>query len=108
MAIYSTEKMWIIAMNEDKSTALSKDVMLRMVTDIVSAYVGSNSIPAADIPDLIKTVHTSLADAKPESERQSEAMPRPVVPVRRSIHDDHIVCLEDGKKLKMLNLKVQR
>jgi predicted transcriptional regulator len=77
--------------------------LLRLSADIVSAYVGQNAVQAAAIPDLIRSVHDTLtglgqplAPARP-AERQ-----KPAVPISRSVADDYIVCLEDGKKLKML------
>jgi len=88
---------------ESASVDTSEQELLRLSADIVAAYVAQNSIQAAAIPDIIRSVHEALrglgdtpAAAKPV-ERQ-----KPAVAVSRSIHDDYIVCLEDGKKLKML------
>jgi predicted transcriptional regulator len=74
--------------------------MLRMTTEVVSAYVGNNSLPAAQIPDVIKTVYSSIASLNQEAE--AKEAPKPAVAIRNSIKPDYIVCLEDGKKLKML------
>ncbi len=74
--------------------------MLRMTAEVVSAYVGNNSLPASQIPDVIKTVYSSLITLG-ENGLGRDAL-KPAVPVRRSITPDYIVCLEDGKKLKML------
>jgi predicted transcriptional regulator len=87
-------------MSNDKIKSVSDEEMLRMTTSVVSAYVGNNSLPPAQIPDVIKTVYgslTSLGRAGPGRD-----LPRPAVPVRRSITPDYIICLEDGRKLKML------
>jgi len=72
-----------------------------MTSDVVAAYLHSNPLPTSEITAVIQTVHGSLAslnngvEAKPEPQK-------PAVSIRRSITPDHIVCLEDGKKLKML------
>ena len=87
-------------MSNDGTGRLSEEGMLRMTTDVVSAYVGNNATTASQIPDLIKTVHGSL-NALGEA-RAAEAAPKPAVPVRRSVTPEYLVCLEDGKKLKML------
>jgi len=87
-------------MSNDSTERISEEGMLRMTTDVVSAYVGNNATAAAQIPDLIKTVHSSL-NALGEA-RAAEAAPKPAVPVRRSVTPEYLVCLEDGKKLKML------
>lgn len=71
-----------------------------MTTNVVSAYVGNNTTATNQLPDLIKTVHSSL-NALGEVQA-AEAVPKPAVPVRRSLTPEYLVCLEDGKKLKML------
>jgi predicted transcriptional regulator len=73
-----------------------------MVANIVSAYVSHNALPAGQIPDLIKTVYKSLSGMQGPGAEAVEEAPKPVVPVRKSVTPDYIVCLEDGKKLKML------
>ena len=76
---------------------------MRLGAGIVAAYVSRNVVSAGDVPDLIRTVHQALQQlggappAAPPEER-----PKPAVPVGRSVQHDYIVCLEDGKKLKML------
>ena len=73
-----------------------------MTVDIVSAYVSNNALAAAQIPELISTVFSSLDEIR-EVEKEPEQEPiKPAVPVRKSIGDDYIICLEDGKKMKML------
>ncbi len=74
--------------------------LLELTTEIVSAHVGNNSIALGDMPQLIQDVYKTLAivgttPAVPER-------PKPAVPIKKSIFPDFVVCLEDGKKLKML------
>jgi len=88
-------------MSETEDKGMSNEDMLRMTTEVVSAYVGNNMLPAAQIPEVIKTVYSSLADLSGKPRWESEP-PKPAVPIRRSVTPDYIVCLEDGKKLKML------
>ncbi len=76
----------------------SQGVSLELVSKIVTAYVSNNSVPISDLPSLIRSVHDALSgiEDKPVQSRE------PAVPIRRSVQPDYIVCLEDGKKLKML------
>ena len=74
--------------------------LLELTTEIVSAHVGNNSIALGDLPQLIQDVYKTLAivgttPAVPER-------PKPAVPIKKSVFPDFVVCLEDGKKLKML------
>ncbi|MGE5203141.1 MAG: MucR family transcriptional regulator [Acidobacteriota bacterium] len=75
--------------------------LLSLTTEIVAAHVSNNTVAANDLPQLISQVYQSLAGVgkgpAPAAER-----PEPAVPVKKSVHADYIVCLEDGKKLKML------
>ncbi len=73
-------------------------VLLNQVTEIVSAYVSNNSVPTNQLPDLITSVHQTLMKVT----GQVPETLKPVVPIKRSVTPDYIVCLEDGKKLKML------
>jgi predicted transcriptional regulator len=75
---------------------------LRWSADIVAAYVAQNEVPSDAVGDLIKQVHHTLVGlSQPTIEREPERR-RPAVPIARSVQEDHIVCLEDGRKLKML------
>ena len=73
-----------------------------MAVDIVTAYLSNNSLPAATIPDLIATVHGALINLGRPSEESAQANRKPAVSIRKSVTPDHIICLEDGKRLKML------
>jgi predicted transcriptional regulator len=89
-------------MNESDGAGAKSPGLLRMTADIVSAYVGHNSVPSNQIADLVRAVHSSLNELSNGGVPAPDAPPKPAVPVKRSVHDDYIVCLEDGKKLKML------
>ncbi len=75
--------------------------ILALTTNIVAAHVSNNSVAVADLPRLIREVHDSLTSVGAGGGREPER-PTPVVPIKKSITPDHIICLEDGKKLKML------
>ena len=78
----------------------NEDEILRLVTEIVAAYVSKNPVPASELPTIIKNVRATLGDL---ANGDARGLPRaPAVPVRKSVQPDFIVCLEDGKKLKML------
>jgi predicted transcriptional regulator len=79
-----------------------KSELIEMTADIVAAYVGANSVSAADLPSLIQSVHRALTGVVAGSD-VAEAAPRePAVPVKKSITPEHLVCLEDGRKFKSL------
>ena len=74
--------------------------LLELTTEIVSAHAGNNTVAPSDLPQLIQDVYKALVvvgtmPVVPER-------PRPAVPIKKSVFPDYIVCLEDGKKLKML------
>ena len=89
-------------MTEDKTTHITNGEVLKMAVEIVSAYVSNNDVSAAQVPDLINTIYSSLNTLNGSSSINGTESPRPAVSIRRSITPDYIVCLEDGKKLKML------
>lgn len=89
-------------MNDISETAAPRDDLLRMAADIVSAYVRNNQLPAEQVQDVIRTVYSSLVEAQSGVAKPSGPPPKPAVSVRRSITPDYIICLEDGRKLKML------
>jgi predicted transcriptional regulator len=89
---------WIINMTD---TSEMQETFITLTADIVAAHVSNNSVAVNDLPTLISNVHTALASlgtpAAPVAEKQE-----PAVSIRSSIKPDYVVCLEDGKKLKML------
>ncbi len=74
--------------------------LLELTTEIVSAHVGNNAVAIADLPNVILEVYKTLATIG--SDQSAAERPRPAVPIKKSIFPDYIVCLEDGKELKML------
>ena len=76
------------------------DEILGLTEKIVSAHVGNNAISSADLPDLIKAVYAALGNVKTAGEAPPK--PKPAVPIKQSVTPNQIVCLEDGKKFKML------
>jgi predicted transcriptional regulator len=77
------------------------DTLITLTADIVAAHVSNNSVAVNDLPQLIQNVHGALV-ALSGAGAAAEAKPEPKVPIRSSIKPDYIVCLEDGKRLKML------
>jgi len=77
------------------------ETLIALTADIVSAHVSNNSVAVSDLPQLIQNVHNALA-ALGGDIAEPEVKQEPAVSVRASIKPDYIVCLEDGKKLKML------
>lgn len=76
--------------------------VLHLVSDVVAAYVSNNNIESTEIPSLIHQIYKTLTTLG-HTNSFSHARPlEPAVPVKKSITDEHIICLEDGKKLKML------
>lgn len=75
--------------------------LLSLTTEIVAAHVSNNMVPVTDLPQLIEQVYRTLANVGVEPTPAQER-PQPAVPIKKSVTPDYIVCLEDGKKLKML------
>jgi predicted transcriptional regulator len=89
--------------SEGETGALSKTELLRLSTDIVAAYVGRNAIGPGAVPDVIGQIYEALQRLDQPSIAAAPAQrQKPAAPISRSVQHDHIVCLEDGKKLKML------
>lgn len=77
------------------------ETLITLASDIVASHVSNNSMSADEVPSLITNVYKALA-ALGKEEEPADVRPDPAVSVRASIKRDHIVCLEDGKKMKML------
>ncbi len=76
--------------------------LLRMAADVVASYVSKNAVGPDQLPHLINSVHATLKSVGGQTAPALEQPLKPAVPIRRSVQPDHIVCLDDGKKLKML------
>ena len=75
--------------------------LLQLTTSIVSAHVSNNSVAVGDLPTLISQIYRTLANVGTEEPSEPER-PQPAVPIKKSVTPHYIICLEDGKKLKML------
>ena len=93
-------------MQDEKSDSLSSSAILEMTADVVAAYAGNNSVPAVELTKAISAVHASLTSLNDDGGAPAEP-PKPAVSIRRSVRPDYIVCLEDGKKLKMLKRHIK-
>jgi predicted transcriptional regulator len=80
-------------------SAKPQDV-LSLTAEIVAAHVSNNTVPLADLPALIQQVFQTLSSIGTGDVQQPR--PEPAVPIKKSVMPDYIICLEDGKKLKML------
>jgi len=76
--------------------------MLNLASSIVAAYISNNPVPAGELPGLIRDVHRTLAGLAGGGRNEATTTQKPAVPIKKSITPSHIICLEDGKKLKML------
>ena len=89
-------------MENKMSDNVDRSELLTLTSDIVSSHVANNSVAMADVPSLIEQVFNSLERLGSNQVEEVSEKPKPAVPVRRSVTPDYIICLEDGKKLKML------
>ena len=89
-------------MSDSDTGDVDRGEILRMAVEVVSSYVGRNQIAGDKIPELINTVYGSMAGLANPDGHEDQEVSKPAVAVRRSITPDYLICLEDGKKLKML------
>lgn len=78
------------------------DELLRFASDIVAAYVSNNPIAISEIPAMLKSVHATLGGLSGGNFTETPTALKPAIAVKKSITPEFIICLEDGKKLKML------
>ena len=83
-------------------TALKNDELLALTADIVVSHLSNNSVPVSELPKLIEDVYQALRSIGSEETVSTEERPEPAVPIKKSVTPDFVICLEDGKKLKML------
>ena len=89
-------------MEMTENAAQNKDMLIELTADVVAAYVSNNPVPAGDLPNLIADVHSALGKVGTAAEQAPADKPKPAVNPNRSVTDDYIICLEDGKKFKSL------
>ncbi len=89
-------------MADPAAPKMAEDELLRMTAEVVSAYVSNNSLATAQLGDVIQSVYNSLRLLEGQSAEPPSEPLRPAVPVRKSVTPEYLICLEDGKKLKML------
>jgi len=85
----------------EQSVTDMSETLITLTSDIVAAHVSNNSVDVSEVPSLISNIYAALAGLG-EAPAAAEAPPTPAVSIRSSVKPDYIVCLEDGKKLKML------
>lgn len=79
----------------------NREDLLGLTTEIVAAYLSNNTVTPNEIPNVIEQVYRTLSNVTTDSGVSADR-PQPAVPIKKSVNPDYIVCLEDGKKLKML------
>ncbi len=89
-------------MPEANENNVNGNELLRMTAKIVASYVSNNSLTADQVPEIVRTVSTVLKQIEQGENGLDKAAGKPAVPIRRSVTPDYIICLEDGRKLKML------
>ncbi len=87
--------------NRSMSDQAKQSELLSLTSNIVAAHVSNNSVASTDLPTIIRDVYETLSNVGSPREREPER-PSPAVPVKKSVTPEFIICLEDGKKLKML------
>jgi predicted transcriptional regulator len=85
-----------------ETTDKNNETLIELTADVVAAYVSNNPVPVAELPNLIADVHSALGRVGGGVEKAPVEKQKPAVNPKRSVHDEYIVCLEDGKKFKSL------
>jgi len=81
---------------------LSQNELLALTTEIVASHVSNNTVAVSDLSELIRAVYGGLANLSPAPAPEQPEKPMPAVAIKKSVTPEYIICLEDGKKLKML------
>ena len=89
-------------MEMSENPSKSNEMLIELTADVVAAYVSNNPVPVSELPNLIADVHTALGRVGSTGEQVATEKQKPAVNPKRSVHDDYIICLEDGKKFKSL------
>ncbi|MBL8545326.1 MAG: MucR family transcriptional regulator [Hyphomonadaceae bacterium] len=88
--------------DDDEHGVTEKGDEMRMTTDIVASFVANNKVSPDELTELIRAVHRTLAGLSGNGAVAVQERPKPAAPINKSVQHDYIICLEDGKKLKML------
>ena len=89
-------------MAEVAAPKLAEEELLRMTADLVAAYVSNNTLPTTQLAEIINSVYNSLKGLEGQVAQPQLEPVKPAVPIRKSVTPEFLICLEDGKKLKML------
>jgi predicted transcriptional regulator len=89
-------------MRDEGASSVSAEDVMEMTTEIVSSFVSNNAVSQDGLTELIKSVHRTVAALSAGEAEKPTEKPKPAVPINKSIGEDFIICLEDGKRLKML------
>lgn len=89
-------------MEDMNTTDSGSGALLELTADVVAAYVSNNPVQAADLPNLISEIHTALGRIGDGDKAAVQEKQKPAVNPKKSVQDDFIICLEDGKKFKSL------
>ena len=89
-------------METSEPSAADSEMLIELTADVVAAYVSNNPVPVGDLPNLIANVHAALGRVGGAPEQPVAEKAKPAINPKRSVQDDYIVCLEDGKKFKSL------
>ncbi|MGE0279960.1 MAG: MucR family transcriptional regulator [Rhizobiaceae bacterium] len=89
-------------MDISETAPKSGEMLIELTADVVAAYVSNNPVPVGELPNLIADVHAALGRVGGAAEPAPVDKQKPAVNPKRSVHDEYIICLEDGKKFKSL------
>lgn len=87
---------------ENENIPVDLDEILRLTVDLTKSYLNNNSLPASEVPGFMHLIHSSLSKLHLNEKTKETQQLKPAVSIRKSITDKHLVCLEDGRQLKML------
>lgn len=89
-------------MDNAETSAKSSEMLIELTADVVAAYVSNNPVPVSELPNLIADIHAALGRVGGGPEAAPVEKQKPAVNPKKSIHEDYLICLEDGKKFKSL------
>ncbi len=88
--------------SNSENIEVADSAIIEVVSNIVSAYVGNNPVPASDLPGLIENTYNVVNDLRGQKGVEPKVEQKPAVTLKKSLTDDYLICLEDGKKFKSL------